>query len=110
MGKVLTLNDFVEPSGLIQFEKHQSFTNNIIIMQFTGLLDKNGNEIYEGDIVSCEDEYGVVEYDPQQGGFIILFQPHNEKQKSGCAYLASTYPSPIKEIIGNIYQNPELLK
>lgn len=80
------------------------------IMQYTGLLDKNGKEIYEGDIVSCEDKYGVVEYDPQQGGFIILFQPHNEKQKSECAYLASTYPSPIKEIIGNIYQNPELLK
>lgn len=79
------------------------------IMQFTGIDDFHGKEIYEGDIVKTGDEMGEVQYDPQQGAYIILLHPHNKKVKSGCYNLASTHPSPLKEIIGNIYQNPELL-
>jgi uncharacterized phage protein (TIGR01671 family) len=80
------------------------------IGEFTGVHDKNGKEIFEGDIVKTGDETGEVQYDPDQAAFIILFQPHNKKQKSGCTNLASTFPSPLKTIIGNIWENPELLK
>lgn len=80
------------------------------LTQFTGLHDKNGKEIYEGDIVKTGEETGEVQYNEQQGAFIILFYPHNSKKKSGAANLGSTWPSPAKEIIGNIYENPELLK
>ena len=83
---------------------------NIILMQFTGLHDKNGKEIWEGDVVITGEETGEVQYDPDQSGFIILFYPNNAKQKSGCAMLASTFPSPSKEVIGNIYENEDLLK
>ena|SRR3990167_4832848 len=93
-----------------EYEDGKKVSHDTILMQFTGLLDNNGKEIYEGDIVRTGEEYGEVQYDPQQSSFIILFQPHNKKQKSGCANLASTWPSPLKEVIGNIHENPELLK
>lgn len=79
------------------------------LQQYTGLKDCNFKEIYEGDIVKTGEEFGEVQYDEQQSAFIILFQPNNKKQKSGCATVASTWPSPVKEIIGNTYENPELL-
>jgi len=76
----------------------------IVLMQYTGIDDFHGKEIYEGDIVKTGDEQGEVQYDPDQGAYIILLHPHNKKVKSGCYNLASTHPSPIKEIIGNIYE------
>ena len=79
------------------------------IMQYTGLKDFQGKDIYEGDIIKCDNKIGEVMYDEQQGAFIILWQPNNKKQKSGCDYLASTWPGVIKEIIGNRYEHPELL-
>jgi uncharacterized phage protein (TIGR01671 family) len=67
---------------------------NLILMQFTGLKDRNGREIYEGDIVRMSGEVLVeVRWQPR-GAWNIM--------RSG------SYP--IYEIIGNIYENPELLK
>lgn len=69
--------------------------------QFTGLTDKNGKEIYEGDLV--RDQHTVFEIIWRKGGFYF-------KRISGC------YQSPYfgdncsrMEIIGNIYSKPELL-
>lgn len=71
------------------------------LMQFTGLKDKNGKEIYEGDIV--EDTIGpmVVEWDNQEVGFVFV-----NKEDEAQQYVM--YPE--LKIIGNIYENPELLK
>ncbi len=66
------------------------------IMQFTGLLDQNGKEIYEGDITRCgqEEKIGVVEWHKEFAMF------------TNCAVA-----DPNKcEVIGNIYENPELIK
>ena len=77
----------------------------IILMQYTGLKDKNGTEIYEGDIVrekNADDEGIVVEVVWQKGAFYGRengFEPE---------YLVDDFLE--GEVIGNIYENPKLLE
>ncbi len=67
--------------------------------QYTGLKDKYGTEIYEGDIIFRPNEVGRIEFS-EDGSFLIRF-PHH------LARLNATW-EPI-EVIGNIHDNPELL-
>lgn len=70
---------------------------NLIIQQFTGLKDKNGKEIYEGDIL---DSKCVVSFND---GMFGIFDKHN--------YMGlNSYMSKFREVIGNIYETPELLQ
>ena len=79
--------------------------NDVIIEQFTGLLDKNGREIYEGDIVQCSDAafYRIVTYLTIRASFFFV---HRD----------SWYPAAVATtshaetvVVGNIHENPELL-
>jgi|SRR6187551_2445373 len=90
------------------------------LMQFTGLLDKNGKEIYEGDIVTyrylsgfaCEDD------DYKEQG--VLMKPAVVEFNNGKYFPIEQYDYCDDgfyasrwfdfEVIGNIYQNPELIK
>jgi len=70
------------------------------IGEFTGLKDKNGKEIYEGDIVNTNNETPfIVKYDNTCCAFLwgdYYFEDRVEERKV--------------KIIGNIYENPELIK
>ncbi|AGF87672.1 YopX protein [Streptococcus suis] len=80
-------------------------------MQFTGLVDKNGKEIWEGDVVlengwrKVAVSFGTQEIEENFGDKRI-FQGFN-------LYLGGGYPEAVMskhEIIGNIYENPELVE
>lgn len=68
--------------------------------QFTGLTDKKGREIYEGDILRNESCKGVVSY--RNGAFVL-----DLGKSCGCVYL---FCLDSLLVVGNIYDNPELLK
>jgi uncharacterized phage protein (TIGR01671 family) len=88
------------------------------IMQFTGILDKKGKEIYEGDVIKgtrpVKNREGritkevrfisVVEYDSWWGAF----RRKGVKQYQGLS-AALMYGKEL-EVIGNIYENPELME
>lgn len=91
--------------GLHNFE-----TADFPIMQYIGLKDKNGKEIYEGDVVTCKLSHnggflphmGAITWNDWYGAFAT-------KNDAGLTLLHNHAPNTF-EVIGNIYENPELLK
>ena len=76
--------------------------DNFIIQQFTGLLDKNDTEIYEGDILQIEHFSFYVTYD--EGCFIVKeFKPTEMN-------FALSNMNKFSVIVGNIHENTELLE
>lgn len=71
-----------------------------ILEQFTGLSDKNGREIYEGDVISGCGSISAVVYRQEIAAFERI-------SKTGPAVLSI---NTVGEVIGNIHENPELLK
>ena len=85
--------------------RHEKF-NDTELMQYTGLKDKNGKEIYEGDIVKLRANHGigVVKYYDEWGAFVVEYIKPRQ-----LAVLGMNYYKEDIEILGNIYENSELL-
>ncbi|KXT69339.1 hypothetical protein SGODD07_01828 [Streptococcus gordonii] len=80
---------------------------NIILMQSTGLFDKNGQEIFEGDVVDYNGRKAIIKWHGSYASFIYRFVDEIRKIKSEWNPLYLSYYR--FEIVGNIYENPELL-
>ena len=113
-GKQMIQVDFIQCSPYLRIdvntvdnnEKWIDVENNAILLQFTGLLDRSGKEIYEGDIIrDFENQITTVEWTdfgwkPWIDIINMLF----------AGYPSFSEPETFVEIIGNIYENGELLK
>lgn len=78
----------------------------LIIEQFTGLLDKNGKEIYENDIVRCKNGHiGIVIWEEHDACFNVT----GYRDESNHFPTMAFFEGQPFEILGNIHENPELL-
>ena len=101
MSKPFTLQSLMDAN-------RTEFTSDCIVMQYTGLKDRNGKEIYEGDIIhsDCLGEKKVCPVQWQEHGFWMADYIDAEGTWHG-----GWWPKPeYMEVIGNIHENPELLK
>ena len=98
---------FIEHSDMRGYAK---YPEEIKLMQCIGLKDKSGKDIYEGDIVkaiSFARWIGVVKYSDENQAFI--FNDLDKKYRGYSTAFMNQFDDGF-EILGNIYENPELLK
>jgi len=110
-GRMIQWEDIRDDFATVQAQKSK-----FILMQYTGLKDKNGKDIYEGDLfgkfggdkerpgeyeihgqIKFDTDFAMFVIELTNGGWMELFDYMNNRQNQ-------------REIIGNIYENPELLK
>ena len=98
--------------GALDMEESSEESSGAEIMQFTGLTDKNGKEIYEGDLLLTDDMYHDYE-----DGVAINALPDGKiypvESRDGAFFAGDELLYEVattREIIGNLYENSDLLK
>ena len=104
--KLLEIGYFAQVEDLERGVYLPTKDNDLVFMQYTGLIDKNGKEIYEGDIIRHfkrdKDKLLEVEISPMHG--VCAYKGYGKTLLIG-----KSKPHLYYEVIGNIYENPELL-
>ena len=113
-GEEMVSPDYIDRKGIAHWKENSIPESTDKVMQFTGLLDKNGKEMYEGDILQTgkyADWKSIVKYMP--GGWYASLGdkvpgiPFTERSQPLASFLFEHYDW---FIIGNIYENPELIQ
>lgn len=99
-------NDMFYMIGYEENEALTSFDHEQELMQATGLQDKNGKTYYEGDLVKWDDEIFQVKFDKYQFVLEGFYEPRQDVPYD--FFSEGAYKD--AEIVGNIYENPNLLE
>lgn len=93
-------------SSAIMIDELNNLNDNLIVEQFTGLHDKNGKEIYKGEILYNNDrkEHCIVKYSKEKAMFIVKYLESNDEFPLWESISNLCYS------VGNLYENPELLE
>jgi len=102
--------EIVEPQHMAVADAHWqdlSEQNDLILLQYTGLKDKNGKEIYEGDVIRVKSLYETDE--PVDCNAKVLFRDGSFRTDFHDSLLNMAGKNGEIEAIGNVYENPELI-
>lgn len=99
---ITDIDGFIKPFSLIKEELTEVRVERSTVGQFTGLTDKNGTRIFEGDIVKVENALvrGIFAVEYGMSASFIVSRGERRYLLGGCN----------SEVIGNIHDNPDLLK
>lgn len=110
-----TESELIEDRPNLAIELYMNEVSPVVpdtVGQYTGLKDKNGKEIYDGDILGTSDRViGYVKGSVRGYCYDVVYINHPAEESRWTLYstVKDDYPEQI-EVIGNIYDNPELLK